>query len=136
MAHVPILQLFASNSTSDDPIPYAIHLTRTIVSTLATIPYILFMIVTFSDKSLLRPKDVFKSNFSAAAIIHLVSLFLFQISVRLNLEHTELVFLNQTSNLPNLSKQNTELRTLLHRQKYVFSVKFAVQNRTLKLPEP
>lgn len=50
-------------------------LTSSIFSSLAILPYILFICLTLFTKSLLRPKNIFKSNFAASAIVHLVRLF-------------------------------------------------------------
>jgi hypothetical protein len=48
-------------------------LVTTILSVLAILPYLTFIIFTVCYKSLMKPKNVFKSNFAFSAIIHLVS---------------------------------------------------------------
>ena len=44
----------------------------TILGALATIPYIIFILFTMASAALLRPKNVFKSNFAFSAIVNLV----------------------------------------------------------------
>ena len=48
-------------------------LTASTLCSLSTLPYFLFIIFTLSSRPLLKPKNVFKSNFAASAIVHLVS---------------------------------------------------------------
>lgn len=52
--------------------PVPIHISS-ILGTLATIPYIIFILFTMGSTTLLRPKNVFKSNFALSAIVNLVS---------------------------------------------------------------
>lgn len=47
-------------------------LTTSTLSSLAIVPYLIFIAFTLTSRSLLRPKNVFKSNFAFSAIIHLV----------------------------------------------------------------
>ena len=48
-------------------------LASAIFSSVATIPYILFIAFTLLLPSLRQPKNIFKSNFAASALIHLVT---------------------------------------------------------------
>ena len=43
-----------------------------VLCSMATVPYILFIGFTLFSRPLLRPKNIFKGNFAASAVIHLV----------------------------------------------------------------
>ena len=43
-----------------------------LLSSLAIVPYVLFIIFTVSNSALARPKNIFKSNFAASAIVSLI----------------------------------------------------------------
>ena len=58
---------------NESRVDYPTYLILSILTSLATVPYLLFILFTLSSKALLRPKNIFKSNFATSAIIHLVS---------------------------------------------------------------
>ena len=53
---------------------YPTYLVLSVLISLAIVSYLLFILFTFSSKALLRPKNIFKSNFATSAIIYLVSI--------------------------------------------------------------
>ena len=62
-----------NDKTSFNDGDYPTALVLSILTSLATVPYLLFILFTLCSKALLRPKNIFKSNFASSAIIHLVS---------------------------------------------------------------